>query len=115
MAKRIPDAWKQAVLAILRGGDLDHIEIRKTSALIPFTDLFPFAFSYDLIDAFVEGVGGDNDLMGRQIHNMAESGTVWEFIFTYRRQKILGKVCLTPNNDIVIIYSAHAPRKGNEV
>ena len=115
MEKRIPDDWKQAVLDILKEGDLDRIEIRETSARIPFCDLFPFAFSHDLIDAFITGLGRDDDLMGRQIHDMAEPGTVWEFIFTYRQQKILGKLCLTLNNEIVIIYSAHAPRKGDRV
>ena len=112
--QRIPDEWKKDVLSILCNGDLDFIEIRKTTALQPFFDMFPCAFSHDLLNAFIDGLD-DADITGRQIHDMNEDGTTWVFIFTHQKKKILGKVCLTPDNELIIIYSAHAPRKGDKV
>jgi len=114
MAERIPDEWKMAVLAIIKEGDLDRVEIKATTALIPFNDLFPGAFTYELLNAFEDGLS-NNDLEGRQIHDMDEDGTTWAFIFTHRRKKIYGKVCLTPDNQLIIVYSAHAPLKGDQV
>ncbi len=112
MAERVPDEWKVAVLAILREGDLDRVEIKETSARIPFADLFPGAFTYEMLAAFEDGLR-DDDLIGRQIHDMNEEGVTWAFLFTHRKKKIFGKICLTPKNELIIIYSAHAPRKGD--
>lgn len=114
MAERIPDEWKKSVLKILRKGDLDQIEIRETSARIPFDSLFPGAFSYEMFNAFEEGLS-DEGIQGKQIYDMDEEGTTWAFIFKHRKQKIFGKICLTPKNELIIIYSAHAPRKGDKV
>ena len=114
MAEPIPNEWKQAVLSIIKEGDLDRVEIRKTTALIPFDAMFPGAFTYELLNAFEEGLSCD-DIEGRQIHDMDEAGATWVFIFTHRSKKILGKICLTPDNQLIIIYSAHAPLKGDKV
>ena len=114
MVERIPDEWKNAVLAIIRGGDLDCVEIKQTTAFIPFSHLFPGAFAYELLDAFADGLS-DNDLEGRQIHDMAEEGTTWAFIFNHRGERIYGKLCLTPDNQLIIIYSAHPPLKGDKL
>lgn len=114
MAERIPDDWKRAVVAILKKGDLDRIEIRETTARRAFDSLFPGAFTYELLDAFLDGLSND-EIRGRQIHDMEEEGTTWAFIFTHRGKKIFGKVCLTPDNELIIIYSAHAPLKGDTV
>jgi len=114
MVERIPDEWKDAVLSILRKGDLDFVEIMETSARIPFSDLFPGSFSYEILEAFEDGLD-DEDLQGRQIHDMDEDGTTWAFLFKHRKKKIYGKICLTPDNELIIIYSAHAPRKGDKL
>ena len=114
MAERIPEEWKRAVMAILKEGDLDRIEIRETTARVPFDSLFPGAFTYELLAAFLDGLD-DDEIEGRQIHDMDEKGTTWAFIFAHQKKKIYGKLCLTPNNELVIIYSAHAPRKGDKV
>ncbi|NQU39533.1 MAG: hypothetical protein HQ523_06240 [Lentisphaerae bacterium] len=114
MAERIPDEWKLAVLAILNDGDPDRIEVRQTTALIPFGDLFLGAFAYELLNAFEDGLT-DEDLEGRRIYDMEEAGETWAFIFTHRKKKIYGKLCLTPDNELIIIYSAHAPHKGDKI
>ena len=114
MAEPIPEEWKTPVLKILRNGDLDQIEIRETSARIPFDSLFPGAFTYEMLDAFADGLS-DDDIQGRQIQDMDEEGTTWAFIFKHRKQKIYGKLCLTPDNELIIIYSAHTPLRGDKV
>jgi len=114
MAERIPDEWKDAVLAILQKGDLDLVEIRETSARVPFNDLFPDAFSYHILEAFEDGLT-DDELVGKQIYDMDEEGETWAFIFKHRKKNIFGKMCLTPDNELIIIYSAHAPRKGEKI
>jgi hypothetical protein len=114
MAERIPEEWKRAVVEILKEGDLDRIEVKETTARIPFDSLFPGAFTYELLDAFLDGLS-DDEIEGRQIHDMDEEGVTWAFIFIHRAKKIFGKVCLTPDNELIIIYSAHAPRKGDKV
>ena len=114
MAKRIPDEWKKSVLSILRSGDSDCIEVRQTTALIPFTHLFPGAFIYELYNAFIDGLDS-HEINGKQIYNMEEEGITWAFIFTHKKKKIYGKICLTPDNELIIIYSAHLPLKGDTI
>ncbi len=114
MAERVPEDWKKSVVSILDKGDPDCIEIRKTTALVPFDDLFPGAFTYELLDAFIDGLD-DDEIEGRQIHDMDEDGETWAFIFKHRKKKIFGKICLTPDNELIVIYSAHAPLKGEKV
>ena len=113
MAERIPSEWKNAVLTILRSGDEDSIIIKKIAIRL-FNDLFPCAFTHDLLNALINGLG-DDEIKGRQIFTMDEEGTTWEFIFTHQKEKLYGKICLTPDNKLVIIYSAHAPRKGDTI
>ena len=113
MAERIPKEWKKTVLSILRSNDDDCIII-KNIAIRLFSDLFPYAFTHDLLNAFIDGLD-DDEIKGRQIYTMNEEGTTWEFIFTHQKEKLYGKICLTPNNEIIIIYSAHTPRKGDTI
>ena len=114
MAERIPGEWKKTVVSILDKGDLDCIEIRETTARRTFDAMFPGAFTYELLEAFIDGLS-DDEIEGRKIDSMNEEGTTWEFIFKHRKKTIYGKVCLTPDNEIVIIYSAHIPLKGEKI
>jgi hypothetical protein len=111
MAKRIPDKWKNAVIAILEEApDYKHIQITKR-ATEEFQALFPFAFTNDLCSAFVQALKTP-DLEGKQVFGIDPEGTTYEFIFSYNNENVYGKICLTIDNQLVIIISAHRPLKG---
>lgn len=53
-------------------------------------------------------------VVGKKNTNMNEPGEVWAFWFHFRNEKLYGKINLTPEGKIIIIYSAHMPNKGDK-
>lgn len=72
------------------------------------------SFSYNLLQAFEQALGTPG-LMGKQVSGMTPEGTTYEFIFSYEKRDVYGKVCLTTNNEVIVIFSAHTPLKGTEL
>tara|TARA_R110002049_G_scaffold16865_3_gene66463 strand:- start:600 stop:794 length:195 start_codon:yes stop_codon:yes gene_type:complete len=56
----------------------------------------------------------DPAITGKQIFGMREDGEVWAFWFTFQRVRLYGKINLTSGGEIIIIYSAHVPNKGDK-
>ena len=108
----IPDQWKKDVANILHSADATRIIMRE-SARLGWQAAFPSAWTHDLYDA-IEGALSDKSIKGRQIVDMAEAGETYAFWFQYESRKLYGNICLTPARDIIIMYSAHPPRKGEE-
>jgi hypothetical protein len=111
MPERIPDNWKKAVIQILEEGDSNCITITGR-ALRDFQAMFPGAFIYELYDAFIDGLSSSS-IEGNRIADMRPRGATYEFLFIHRRRSLYGKVCLTPDHRLVVIFSAHRPSKGD--
>ena len=112
MDELIPDQWKKDVCSVLRSGDQKRIVMRE-SARLGWQAAFPAAWNYELYEA-IERALSDAQVAGRQITDMAEPGETYAFWFYHEDRKLFGKICLTPSRDVIIMYSAHPPRKGEE-
>ena len=76
--------------------------------------LFPTLFPGDLLTALSEGLK-EPDLMNKEVLFMQELGETYEFIFTYQGKRVYAKINLSPDNKLIIIYSAHRPLKGDKL
>ena len=110
MGSTVPEQWKKQVCLILDSGDRRNIIIRQR-ALNDWSALFPALFVYDLINALSNALR-EPDVIGNQVLFMQEQGETYEFIFTYSGTRIYSKINLAPSGQVVIIYSAHRPLKG---
>ena len=114
MAELVPDDWKEAVVAILADAP-DYTRIRITKrASQDFQSMLPLAFNLDICRAF-ERAMENADLAGNQVDGMVPEGTTYEFIFVHEGRDVYGKVCLTTEGNLVVIFSAHIPLKGETV
>ncbi|HVW19705.1 MAG TPA: hypothetical protein VHC86_00675 [Opitutaceae bacterium] len=110
MDSPIPAEWRQPVCRILSSCSLSGVEIRQR-ARRDWQALFPGAFDSEIFDAFLKALRNPMQT-GRLVTTMAEPGTVYEFIFEHEGRQIYGKVNLLPSGQVIIIYSAHRPLKG---
>ena len=109
--ERIPDRWRQQVVAILAEGHYSgRIEVSRR-AFLDFQALFPGAFPSDMYEAFINALSG-SDVFGRRVRGMSPEGETYAFIFVHLRKRVYGKVCLTVDGRVVVIFSAHGPLKG---
>ncbi len=106
----VPAIWRTRVCFILDSGDRSKIRIRQR-ALNDWSALFPQLFTCDLLSALSDALK-DPDLIGNEVPFMQEPGETYEFIFTHDRRRVYAKLNLSPDGDLVIIYSAHRPLKG---
>jgi len=109
----VPEQWRTRVCFILDSGDRKNIMIRKR-ALDDWSALFPTLFPGDLLTALSEGLK-EPDLMNKEVLFMQELGETYEFIFTYQGKRVYAKINLSPDNKLIIIYSAHRPLKGDKL
>ena len=107
----IPEEWRKDVCTILRKNDKHFIDL-KIQAEIDFFKHFPMLWEYQLFDGLCQYLQQDS-CVGRQVLGMRERGEVYEFIFTLQGRKLYSKLNLTPSGKLVIVYSAHPPRKGD--
>jgi hypothetical protein len=108
----IPKTWRTKVAAILREGKPGAVMIRQRArrdwASLPFCP-----FDYELADALAAALDDEN-LVGKR-HEMEEPGETYAFIFPHRSMSVYAKVNLTTPDEVVIVYSAHRPLKGEEL
>jgi hypothetical protein len=52
---------------------------------------------------------------GRHISDMVPPCDAYEFWFYFKERKLLGKIGLLPNVQVIIIFSSHIPRKGDKL
>jgi hypothetical protein len=108
----IPTDWRTKVVAILRGREPGTVMIRQRArrewASLPFCP-----FDYELADAITAALE-DERLVGKK-HQMEEPGETYAFIFSYRDTPVYAKVNLTTLDNVVIVYSAHRPLKGDQL
>lgn len=106
----IPAAWKKAVCGILKTQDPSKIEVTQRATL-DWLATFPDAWSYELYEELYNYLKTD-EAVGQPVTTMREPGTVYEFIFTCRGRSLYSKINLKPSGELLIIYSAHPPLKG---
>src|SRR5437867_4012410 len=106
MEAPIPEQWKKDVCSVLKQGYSDKIMVRLTSALRPFMDAFPGSFPSELHEAVKEALE-QPDIIGVEVTDMDEPGQTYKFLFTHQGRPLYGKVCLCPDRQSVIIFSAH--------
>jgi len=108
----IPDAWRAVVVRILKDADTRAIMLTG-EARASWAATFPDAWISDCYDAMARVLKADG-IRGRQILDMRDPGEIWAFWFEFKKRKLYGKINLTPNGKLIIIYSAHVPRKGDQ-
>lgn len=103
----IPEAWRIAVSTALKSGRFRYT----ADARREWQNDFPFAFQFELEEAFVQALSLSN-LTGCHVTMAEPPGETWEFYFTYENTKTYGKILLRTEGQSAIILSAHRPQKG---
>jgi hypothetical protein len=106
----IPQSWCVVVARILRAGDNDAI-FTTEQADRDWGAAFPNAWHYERFEALA-GALEIPGVTGLEIPTMAESGETWAFWFHFQKRKLYAKINLTTGGKVIIIYSSHPPRKG---
>lgn len=114
MPECIPYEWRRAVVAILQEGlHSKRIEVSRR-AFVDYQSLFPSEFSYQMFEAFADALSLP-EVFGKREYGMVPEGETYGFIFKHQRKEVYGKVCLTADGRVVVIFSAHRPLKGESV
>jgi hypothetical protein len=108
-SRPIPELWKRKVIQVLKSGE--NITITKR-AFDEFQSILPAAFRSELYRVMQRGLSLPA-IEGRRVYGMRPEGETYEFIFPYDGQYLYGKICLTDDGGLVVIFSAHRPLKGN--
>ena len=53
-------------------------------------------------------------IIGKHITDMAPPCDTYAFWFSFEERKIYGKIGLLSDNKVIIIFSSHTPRKGED-
>ncbi len=109
----IPSVWRESVVRILLSGDTNSI-IRTNTADSDWRHACPDAWPYQRHQAMAEALEQEGGT-GRHITDMDPPCDAYEFWFNFERRKFLGKIGLLPNGNIIIIFSSHIPRKGDQL
>jgi hypothetical protein len=107
----IPESWRSKVADLLREGKAGTVFIRQR-ARRDWASLTSCPFDSLLREVLAEALT-EGRTPGRR-HEMDEPGEAYGFIFTFRDLPIYAKVNLTVAGEVVIVYSAHRPLKGEE-
>src|SRR5690606_37245271 len=99
------------VRKILRRPDGTSL-IVKSRARVDWESTFPEIFEYERNEAIAAALKRPH-LEGRRIHGMNEPGEVWAFFTIFQQRQIYTKINLLPNGNVIILYSAHPPLKGD--
>lgn len=110
---QIPKIWRDKVCAILFSCDSTRITITRRARL-EWEASFPSTFLFELYMAMAKYLSNE-EVEGNKVEGMVPPGEVYEFFFTHELQEMYGKVNLLPSGQLVIIYSAHIPLKGDKL
>jgi hypothetical protein len=102
----IPEIWRTAVVAALKSQRIHYTQ----DAWRDWQNDFPGAFKFELEQAFIQFLSLAN-CMGCHITMATPPGETWEFYFPYVKTKTYGKILLRNDNNSVVIFSGHRPKK----
>lgn len=107
--KPIPAVWRQTVCAALKCGS-NGARFTTTGGQ-RWQNEFPAAFRYELEAAFIRFLSAPQAL-GCPVRMDHPPGETWEFFFSFRDEKLYGKLLLKKSDGkSVIIFSAHRPSR----
>lgn len=108
----IPEPWRKRVAALLRDGKPGTVFVRQR-ARRDWASLTSCPFDSALREVLADALDAAG-LAGRR-HEMNEPGETYGFICRFRGLAVYAKVNLTSAGEVVIVYSAHRPLKGEEL
>ncbi len=108
----IPQDWRDAVCAILRTGDDARI-LRTQQADRDWRHTCPDSWMYQRHEAMAIALELDG-VTGRHITDMEPPCDAYEFWFRFESRKFVGKIGLLPDGRVIIVFSSHIPRKGED-
>ena len=108
----IPKEWRTVVIAILRSGDKSRI-FTTQQADRDWGATCPNAWLGDRHKAMADALERD-EISGRHIINMEPPCDTYEFWFLFDERRFLGKIGLRSDGRLIIIFSSHIPRKGED-
>lgn len=109
---QIPIPWRKAVALILRDAKPGTVFIRQR-ARRDWASLTSCPFESVLREVLADALGTEG-LEGKQ-HYMDEPGETYSFIFRYENFPVYAKIDLASRDQVVIVYSAHRPLKGEDL
>lgn len=74
----------------------------------------PSAWFYERPEAIAKALDIDG-IEGRHVTDMVPPCDAYEFWFYFEERKLLGKIGLLPDGQVIIIFSSHMPRKGDNL
>ena len=108
----IPRIWCETVSHILRSLDKQCI-ITTSQSDRDWYAAFPDTWNYHRYKALASALDVPG-VIGRHIVNMEPKCDAYEYWFSFRERKLIGKIGLLPDGRIIIIFSSHIPRKGED-
>ncbi len=109
---QIPKTWCGATARILRDNRPGSVIIRQRArrdwASMPWNP-----FDYELLDELADAL--ERKALTGKKHTMDEPGETYSFIFYHQNFPVYTKLNLTHQGQLVIIYSAHRPLKGDDL
>ncbi len=109
---QIPKTWCDATAHILRDNRPGSVIIRQRArrdwASMPWNP-----FDYELLDELADAL--ERKALTGKKHTMDEPGETYSFIFYHQNFPVYTKLNLTHQGQLVIIYSAHRPLKGDDL
>jgi hypothetical protein len=109
---QLPKAWCKTVASILKEAKPGTVFIRQR-ARRDWASLTSCPFDSALREVLADALGTEG-LKGKK-HYMDEPGETHSFIFRYGDSPLYTKINLTSQNQIVIVYFAHRPLKGEDL
>ena len=109
----IPAAWRQSVVRVLRSGDKKRILSTQQSDR-DWEHTFPNSWLYERPEAMAKALD-TNGIEGRHVTDMVPRCDAYEFWFHFDERRVLGKIGLLPDGQVIIIFSSHMPRKGDKL
>ena len=108
---QIPAEWREAVCRILLTHD-KHLIDSIPQADRDWHSTYPNAWDSERDDALAAALSNDG-VTGLHITDMIPPCDAYAFWFSFQEDRLYGKVGLTPDGRIVIIFSSHRPRRGD--
>jgi hypothetical protein len=109
----IPKEWRAAVVGALEADDRARV-IRRQVARNDWNSTFPYAWESQWDEAIIAGLTGET-VLGRRVPDMVPRCDAYAFWFVFERTKLYGKIGLLPDGRVIIVFSSHKPRKGDEL
>lgn len=108
----IPPEWLRRVIDALKSGEPSRV-FRRQNAIHDWYSTFPDSWEYQWNHALITALSMEG-VTGRRIPDMVPPCEAYAFWFFFEKFKLYAKIGLLSDNKVIIIFSSHRPRKGDE-